>query len=517
MTLPQVFPSVVHMLAEAARRHPDREALVCGDERLSYAAYASAVARFSHELIERGAGGGRIALVLPNSADFAIAVFANLAAGAQTAPLNPLYTAHELGEILGDCRPDLILVDPEAMEKIAALADRIDPATVIEIGPGARRLAHGSDEPALTLPLPDPDTLGILQYTGGTTGTPKGVDITHRATATNVSQRQAVVPIGEDDRLLVMTPLYHVYASSMGLFAAAYAGATLVILPRYTPEVALTTIAKEGITFFAGSPTIYHGLLAHPLMGETDFEQLALCFSGASALPAETLAEWERRTGSVICEGFGQTETGPVIAANPRDGKRKAGSVGVILPETEVQIVDPVDGETLAPPHENGEIRVRGPQIMTGYRNRPDETAQTLRDGWLYTGDIGFIDVDGYLNIRDRKKDMVIVSGFNVYPREIEEVLYTCPGVREAAAFGVPHPRKGEAIHVQVVAPDLDSETIGAFLAERLTRYKIPSSIQIVDALPKTAVGKVDKATLRMDALAKRPSGERRENQQPIQ
>ena len=502
MTMPDAFPSVVHMLAHAAGAHPHKEALVCGGDRLTYAQYATAVARFASELAGLGASGGRVALILPNSTDFAIAAFASLAAGAQTAPLNPLYTAHELGEILQDCRPDVVLVASEAMNKIAALGDRLDLGTVIEIGPQARSLRDGAAGPAATVPLPAPDALGILQYTGGTTGKPKGVDITHRATATNVSQRQAVVPIGTDDRLLVMTPLYHVYASSMGLFAAAYAAATLVILPRYTPEIALTTIGRERISFFAGSPTIYHGLLAHPLMERTDFSELSLCFSGASALPAKTLEDWERRTGSVICEGFGQTETGPVIAANPRDGVRKAGSVGVILPNTEVEIVDPVDGVTPCAPLQNGEIRVRGPQLMTGYRNRPEETAQTIRDGWLYTGDIGFIDADGYLTISDRKKDMVIVSGFNVFPREIEEVLYTCPGVREVAAFGVPHVRKGEAIHVHVVAPGLSAGAIEAFLAERLTRYKIPSSVEIVSELPKTAIGKVDKAALRRAAQA---------------
>jgi len=508
MTMPETFPTVVHMLARAASIHPDKEALVCGDDRLTYAQYAGAVSTFADELTGLGASGGRVALILPNSTDFAIAAFASLAAGAQTAPLNPLYTAHELGEILQDCRPDVVLVASEAMNKIAALSDRLDLGTVIEIGPQVRSLRDGATEPAPDMPLPSPDALGILQYTGGTTGKPKGVDITHRATATNVSQRQAIVPIGADDRLLVMTPLYHVYASSMGLFAAAYAAGTLVILPRYTPEIALTTIGRERISFFAGSPTIYHGLLAHPLMDGTDFGNLALCFSGASALPAETLAEWERRTGSVICEGFGQTETGPVIAANPRDGVRKAGSVGVILPETEVQIVDPVDGVTPCPPGANGEIRVRGPQLMTGYRNRPGETAQTIRDGWLYTGDIGFIDEDGYLAISDRKKDMVIVSGFNVFPREIEETLYSCPGVREAAAFGVPHTRKGEAIHVHVVAPGVTVNAIEAFLAERLTRYKIPSCVEIVSELPKTPIGKVDKAALRKAAQAEgHPAG----------
>ncbi|MEQ8482006.1 MAG: AMP-binding protein [Hoeflea sp.] len=506
--LPVVYPSVVHMLSEAAATHPDKEALVCENERLNYGQYAAAVAELADELEGLGVHGDRIAIIMPNSADFAIALFAGLAAGAQTSALNPLYTEHELKEILSDCRPAAIIAASDVMDKVAAAIDGLGLAQPMAVGPGARRLtdpkATRVADGASRLALPDPESLGILQYTGGTTGNPKGVDITHRSTAINVSQRQALVPITGNDRILVMTPLYHVYASSMGLFASVYAGATLVILPKYTPEAALRAIHRERITFFAGSPTIYHGLLASSRMQETDFSQLSLCFSGASALPAETLAEWERRTGSVICEGFGQTETGPVIAANPRDGIRKAGSVGQILPRTEVQIVDAKEGNNVLSPGEIGEIRARGPQMMCGYRNRREETAETLRDGWVYTGDIGFIDNEGYLNIRDRKKDMVIVSGFNVYPREIEEALFGLSGVVEAAVFGVPHQRKGEALHAHVVAPGLTVEKITTHLCERLTRYKLPSHVEIVDMLPKTTIGKVDKVVLRKAALAAR-------------
>lgn len=500
---PRIFPTVVEMLADAARNRPEAEALVCEGDRLSYAGYAAAVAGLSEEFRDRGLAGARIALILPNSADFAVALFAALAAGAQTAPLNPLYTEHELEGILSDCAPDLILVSPEARDGVARVAQSLGLAPPEAVGPGARRLIEApAGTEAASLPLPDADAPGILQYTGGTTGRPKGVEITHRASAVNVSQRQAVVPVEAADRLLVMTPLYHVYASSMGLFAAAYAGACLVILPTFTAARALETITEERISFLAGSPTIYHALLASEGMDETDFSRLALCFSGASALPSGTLAEWERRTGSIVCEGFGQTETGPVLASNPRTGRRKMGSVGVLLPETEVQIVDPVEGRTVLPAGEQGEIRARGPQMMRGYRNLPDETAKTLRDGWVHTGDIGYLDAEGYLFITDRKKDMVIVSGFNVYPREIEEALYTCPGVVEAAAFGVPHPRKGEAIRVHAVAPGRTPEVLAAHLAERLARYKQPSDIRIVPELPKTAVGKIDKAALRREAAA---------------
>lgn len=502
--LPATFPSVVHMLHAAASIHPAKEALVFEDTRLSYREYAQAVAEMAHTLRESAQPGQRIAVVMPNSADFAITLFASLAAGMQTAPLNPLYTAHELRSIIEDCQPTVILASLDAWDKVATVALELGLAAPVLVGQGGLAPLVGING-TRDLPLPDPEGLSVLQYTSGTTGRPKGVNITHRATATNISQRQGVVPIQGDDRLLVMTPLYHVYASSMGLFAAAYAAASLVILPRYTPELAIRTIEREKITFFAGSPTIYQSILASEHCAAADFSHLTLCFSGASALPGETLKAWENRTGSTICEAFGQTETGPVIAANPRNGVRKIASVGIALPETTIQIVDTETGNRVLGVGEPGEIRARGPQLMQGYRNRPEETAQTLRDGWIYTDDIGYLDADGYLHISDRKKDMMIISGFNVFPREVEDAIHSHPDVSEVAVFGIPHPRKGEMIVAHVVAPGLSEQALRDHLDARLTRYKIPEHVIMVDMLPKTAIGKIDKAAIRAqsrDALA---------------
>lgn len=494
--LPATFPSVVHMLRDAAARHPDKEALVCEGTRLNYRDYAQAVAEMAHGLRDAAEPGQRIAMVMPNSVDFAITLFASLAAGMQTAPLNPLYTAHELRSIIEDCEPTIIFASSDAWDKVAAVAQDLGLATPVLMGQGGLDPLGGING-RRELPLPNPEGLSVLQYTGGTTGRPKGVNITHLATATNVSQRQCVVPIRSDDRLLVVTPLYHVYASSMGLFAAACAGASLVILPRYTPELAIQAIEQERITFFAGSPTIYQSILASNLSTDADFSQLSLCFSGASALPGETLKAWESRTRSTICEAFGQTETGPVIAANPRDGVRKIASVGIALPETTIEIVDAETGLRRLDTCEAGEIRVRGPQLMQGYRNRPEETAETLRDGWVYTGDIGYLDADGYLHISDRKKDMMIVSGFNVFPREVEDAIHSHPDVAEVAVVSLPHPRKGEMIVAHVVAPGLSEQALRDHLDARLTRYKLPEHLVMVDALPKTAIGKIDKAAIR--------------------
>ncbi|MGJ3264562.1 MAG: class I adenylate-forming enzyme family protein [Salinarimonas sp.] len=506
MRLPRIHPTVVHMLADSSAVAPQQEALVCGDERVDYAGYAGAVEGLARELRAAGAAGERVVVLMPNTVDFPVALFAAFAAGAQATPVNPAHTVHELRPILADAAPRLILAAPDVAERIAPVCAELGLPAPIPAGPGARRLHTIAGDPA-RLPLPDPDTVGLLQYTGGTTGVPKGVDVVHRALAINVSQREAIVPTTPGaERVLVITPLYHAYAMAMGLMLALYARGTLVLMPRYTPASALALIAAERISFFLGSPTIYHGLLAAPQATGTDFSALTLCFSGASPLPEPTLRRWMALTGASLCEGYGQTEGGPVLTANPRAGPHVAGSVGLPLPGIEMEIVDPVTGEGPLAPGEAGEIRARGPQIMRGYRNRPAETAETLRGGWLHTGDIGAFRPDGMLEIRDRKKDMAIVSGFNVYPREIEEALLAHPAVAEAAAFAVPDAHKGEVIHACVVAHGTDVAALQAHLAERLVRYKLPAELALVPAIPKTAIGKIDKAKLKTEATTRRAS-----------
>lgn len=304
----------------------------------------------------------------------------------------------------------------------------------------------------------------------------------------------------ENERILAITPLFHVYAMAMCLHLAVYARSTLIILRQYRPDLALAAVAEQRITLLAGSPTIFQGLMADDAFARTDFSSLALCTSGASALPLETLKRWEAATGCAICEGYGQTEAGPVISFNPRHGVRKSGSVGRPLPLTEVEIVDVGSGNQKMQVGEAGEIRVRGPQLMAGYRNNPSETAEALRGGWLYTGDIGKIINDGYIIILDRKKDMAIVSGYNVYPREVEEVLYRHPAIAEVAVIGEPDPRKGERLCALVVArggaAPATAELVD-FCAQHLVRYKIPSEFRFVGSLPKTAVGKIDRKALK--------------------
>lgn len=503
--LPKVHPTVVHMLAHAARKVPQREALVCSGERLSYVQYLRCVAWFADELVSLGARGKRVGLVLGNSADICIAMFAVHAAGAQVVPCNPMYTERELRGILTDADVHTLIHDEDKTAIVADLAGDLGIHSRIAIGPTTRRLTAWCDaeDKDLPKPLPGPKDLATLQYTGGTTGRSKGVNLTHAMIANNISQREALLPVRRDGvRLLCVMPMFHVYASAMGLHNMVYALGTLIVLPRYTPEAVLDLQQRERITIFAGSPTLFIGLLSHPDFSRTDFSALEFSYSGSAALPEELLRRWEAATGVPVLEGYGQSEAGPVISFNPLHGVRKPGSVGIPVPGTEVQVVDLEAGDRPLRNGEKGEIRLRGPQVMLGYRNMPEDTATTLRDGWLYTGDIGEFDADGYLYIRDRKKEMAKVSGFNVFPREIEEVLFMHPGVLEAAVVAVPDDYRGEVVRAFVVpqvAPMPSVEQLTEHCKTNLAKYKLPASIELVSALPKTVVGKIDKKRMRAE------------------
>lgn len=504
MSLPRTYPTVVHMLLEAVEQAPDREALVCGDGRLTYAEYLRCVTGLARELQELGAAGERVAFILGNSLDICVAYFAAHLAGAQITPLNPMYTERELQPMLVDAAPRVLIYDAANRERDERLAAAVNIPHTLRIGTGngSRRIALPDQWPVTKVPaeLPRPEDLGTLQFTGGTTGRAKGANLTHGATAINTSQREVVFPMRDDvERCLCVMPLFHCYASHTNLHAMAYHRGTLIVQQRYHPGEVLEAFGRERVTLFGGSPTLFAGLMNFAGFDRADFSRLDLSCSGGSPLPAEMLARWEERTRTPIIEGYGQTEAGPVISFNPVHGTRKLKSVGVAVGATELQIVDVETGATVLPAGEKGEIRLRGPQLMRDYRNRPGETAQALRHGWLYTGDVGELDEEGYLFITGRKKEMIIVSGYNVFPREVEEVLHADPVVKEAAVVGRPDEYRGELPVAFVVARDgekLDAAALGAFCAERLAQYKIPAEFRIVEALPKTGVGKIDKLTL---------------------
>ena len=503
--LPRSWPTVVDMLEAAAAQAGQAEALVCGSQRLDYATYLACVAGFAHELEALGVCGERVATLLGNSIEACIAAFATLAAGAQQVPLNPLYTEHELLPILQDAEPKVLVVAAASAVVATALAKRLGIAHVIVVGASGRALdAWHAGDVALRSHA-QPQALALLQYTGGTTGRAKGVDLTHAAIAINVAQRESLLPSRRGERILCMMPLSHSYGMAMGLFYAAYCAGTLVILPRYQPDEVLATVQRERISVFPGSPTVFTGLLAHPQMQRTDWHSVHTCYSGSAPLAAATLARWSEAVGAPVFEGYGLTEAGPVLSFNPALGEVRVGSVGIAAAQTEIQIVDVQSGTQVLAPGQCGEIRARGPQVMRGYRHRPQETADALREGWLYTGDIGELDAEGYLTIRDRKKDMAIVGGYNVYPREVEEVLFAHPDVADAAVIGVSDHYRGEALQAYVVLRPGARTSASALLEHcraHLAKYKIPATLEFTPALPKTNVNKTDKKLLREISLA---------------
>ena len=501
--LPRVFPTVVHALVDAVARRPEHEALALGEERLNYREYLRCVAGFNGELRALDLGGCRVALLMGNSIDVCIAMFAVHAARAEAVPLNPVYTASELLPMLEDAEVSAIVYDEAHDDTVSSLAGRLGIDHLVAIGENRGRRLTGwrgrSDLDSLD-DLPQAKDPATLQFTGGTTGRAKGARISHYSLSVNLSQREAIFPTRDDvERMLCIMPLFHCYAVSMCLHAIVYRRGALVILPRYHPREVIDALVREKITLFGGSPTIFTGLLNYPGFAGTDFSNLYLSSSGSAPLAEQVLHEWERITGTPILEGYGQSEAGPVISFNPLDGVRKPTSVGIPLPETEIQVVDLETGTRVLEAGQKGEIRLAGPQVMQGYRNRPGETAQTLRDGWLYTGDIGELDEDGYLFIRGRKKEMLIVSGYNVFPREVEEVLHLNPAVKEAAVVAKTDDYRGELPVAFIVAGERDGrdeEALKRYCAERLAGYKIPAEFRFVESLPKTAVGKVDKILL---------------------
>ncbi len=504
LKMPPVHASVMAMLDHTAAEFGDREAVVLEDQSLSYRELRGCALGLARWLQGQVPADSRVATVLGNSLVAAIAPYAICAFGGVQVPLNPLYTARELGYILQDAAPALVLVDD-------ALADTVRPlvgagavvvtASLVASMLDAWRRDPASQQAGLHAGRFDPEALALMQYTGGSTGHPKGVLLSHRALNANIAQREALLPVARGgERVLCVMPLFHSYGMAMGLFLCGYAGATLVLQGSYHPQRLLQAIERHRITIFPGSPTLFVGLMACEEFARTDWRRVHTCYSGSAALAAETLQRWEAATGSRVYEGYGQTEAGPVLTFNPAAGPCKIGSVGIAAPLTEIEIVDVDTGTRVLPVGERGEIRARGPQVMKGYWQLPKETQEALRGGWLYTGDIGEFDADGYLYIRDRKKDLVIVGGYNVYPREIEEVLYTHPAVREAAVVGQPDAYRGEVLRAFVALREGQSasaEDLIEYCRQRLAKYKIPAALDILEGLPKTAVNKIDKKPLK--------------------
>jgi long-chain acyl-CoA synthetase len=492
-------------LIAAAERNPDRPALRFDRGTISYAELASATAGVARMLRARGLeAGDRVGVMLPNVPEFALAYYGVLHAGGVVVPMNVLLKRREVAFYLGDSGSKLMFAwEGQADEARAGAADAGAECIVLEPGALDAAATADSDDPGDMADRAGDDTAVIL-YTSGTTGKPKGAELTHANLTRNAEVGANLFSLTADDVILGALPLFHAFGQTCGLNATVSAGASLALVARFTPEAVLGTIARERVTIFEGVPTMYGALLHHPDREHFDVTTLRVCVSGGAALPVELLHGFEAAFGCVILEGYGLSETSPVACFNHPDRVRKPGSIGTPVQGVELRLVDEQHDEVA--PDEVGEIAIRGHNVMKGYWNRPDATADAIdSDGWFYSGDLARIDEDGCYFIVDRKKELIIRGGYNVYPREIEEVLYEHPAVREAAVIGIPNDQLGEEVGAAVAlkpgAQTTESE-LREFVKSNVAAYKYPRHVWFVDELPKGPTGKILKRAIEAPAPA---------------
>jgi long-chain acyl-CoA synthetase len=492
-------------LREAAQMYPGRPAIRLDAVTFSYAELDDLSARAAGWLRDRGLRpGDPVAIMTPNVPHFPVFYYGVLRAGGIVVPMNPLLKAREVAHYLSDSGARMVLAWETAASEAQAGAETAGADAVIIGGP---TLAEATAWPssAEVTPRADDDTAVIL-YTSGTTGTPKGAELTHANLHRNASvSATSLFSLGPDDVVMGCLPLFHSFGQTCGLNAAVLSGACLTLIPRFSAATALQVIGRDQVTVFEGVPTMYVAMLHEAessvsgSSGSAAIEtpSLRLCVSGGAALPVEVLHGFEKRFETVILEGYGLSETSPVATFN-RSEQRKPGSIGVPIEGVELRLID-ADGGEVAGPGEVGEIVIRGHNVMKGYWNRPEATESAIRDGWFRTGDLARVDEDGSYFIVDRKKDMIIRGGFNVYPREIEEVLYEHPAVLEAAVVGLPHPTHGEEVAAAVsLRPGMSAtpEELREYVRQRVAAYKYPRHVWLVDELPKGATGKVLKRAI---------------------
>jgi long-chain acyl-CoA synthetase len=480
-------------LAETTRAHGGRMAVRVGNAAITYRGLDEASAGVAGLLRDRGLKpGDRVGVMLPNVAEFLVVYYGVLRAGGVVVPMNPLLKVREVAYYLGDSGARLVFAWHVFAGEASGGAERADAEAVI-VDPASFPDLVSAAEPDFTvMDRADEDTAVIL-YTSGTTGHPKGAELTHGNLISNTEvSRSDIVRAGPGDVIFGGLPLFHVFGQTVALNVAVASGACLTLLPRFDAGQALEIIAQHRVTVFEGVPTMYVALLHQPDRADHDLSGLRMCVSGGAALPVEVLRGFEDAFGCAVLEGYGLSETSPVASFNHPGRERKPGSIGTPIRGVRMRVVDNDDHEM--PQGEVGEIVIRGPNVMKGYWQRPEATAEALRDGWFHTGDLARVDEDGYFYIVDRKKDLVIRGGYNVYPREIEEVLYEHPAVAEAAVIGLPHPSLGEEVGAAVALKPGATITAGElrdYVKAQVAAYKYPRHVWIVDALPKGATGKI--------------------------
>ncbi len=489
------------ILQASAQARPGHVALRLNDFSLTYAQLDRAARGVARGLRERGVGPGeQVALMIPNTPEFTIGYFGILYAGCTVVPLNVLLSAPEVTYHLQDSEARLLIAHPLFAEPATKGASDAGVPIVWSSGDAAGAeslvaLAQGA--PLATLHQTAATDTAVILYTSGTTGKPKGAELTHSNLLINCAiVVPRLVPVTGEHVALATLPLFHSFGQTCIQNATIAAGGTFTLLPRFSPEEALAIIARDRVTLFAGVPTMYFALLNHP--GGGDFSSVKYCLTGGAAMPVEVMREFEAKHPVQILEGFGLSETSPVASFNMIGRPRKAGSIGYPVWGVELAIFD--DEDRPLPDGERGEIVIRGHNVMKGYWKRPDATKEALRSGWFHSGDIGIRDSDGCYTIVDRKKDMIIRGGFNVYPREIEEVLYGHPAIVEAAVVGVVHESHGEEVKAVIAlhpGQTASAEDVIAFCKERLAAYKYPRIVEFRDVLPKGPTGKILKRELR--------------------
>lgn len=482
--------TLVGNLEAAAATHPDRPALVLDETTLSYAELWERTARVAGRLRSRGhQPGDRVGLMLPNVLPFSVLYYGILRAGGVVVPMNPLLKAREVKHYLGDSGARLVFAWQSAADEAAAGAGEAGAEPVVVGSAYLDEVAGWPAAPEVT-PRSDDDT-AVLLYTSGTTGTPKGAELTQANMATNASvTARTLLDLGPEDVVMGCLPLFHAFGQTAAMNAAVVAGAGLTLVPRFDPATALKVIERDRVTVFEGVPTMYVAM-AQAGSGVADTATLRVCVSGGAALPVEVLRTFTATFGAEVLEGYGLSETSPVASFNRR-GETRPGSIGRPIDGVEMRLVDGSGADV--PAGEVGEIVIRGHNVMKGYWNRPDATAQAIVDGWFHTGDMAKQDEDGFFFIVDRKKDLIIRGGYNVYPRELEEVLYEHPAVLEAAVIGLPHPTHGEEVGAAVVlrpGAQATAEELREYVKERVAAYKYPRHVWLADALPKGPTGKI--------------------------
>jgi long-chain acyl-CoA synthetase len=507
VTVPEdapTYPTILHALEDAARRTPNRTALICEDRSVTFAEHERAVSGVARRLGQLHAQGERVAILMTNCLEFPMCVLGAMAARAYVAPMNPNYTDSELLPLLKDADPKVIVTLPEFFPRISKAAEQLGVRHVLVVGEGSDTVASwirdGAD--GLPHPLPDANDHAMMFFTGGTTGLPKGAEHRHRNIMAFCRLDTSFYSTMEYDKevSLSVAPMFHIFGHHHGVIHPLYMGSTHVLIRQYKPAIVLQQLAAHKVTVFAGGPsTVYVGLLAAYGNAPVDLSHLRICMAGASPFSEALLTNWEKTIGCPIYEGVGMSEGAP-YANNPVVGKRKVLSVGLPPPETEVEVVDLDTGTRVMSLNERGEIRVRGPQMIESYRNRPEETARTIRNGWIYTGDVGYFDDEGYLFVVDRKKELIISGGYNIYPREVDEVLHAHPDTLEVATVGISDTFRGE-VPVAFVALKpghaVSADDLLVYCRNKLVDYKVPHRIEFLDALPKTGAGKIDKLKLR--------------------